>query len=204
MSDDSSELELKLKYLELARDEILYRIKSANDTLIIYSGAIGAIAAWFSKLYTDLPQPRQISPDLDFVLFRIGVLVSFLSLCASWIINHNERMVHALAKYQREELGLNAPSQPLLWESSKSLQKGDPQFVSIISIFVYAGLIVGPSIFALIEMWIRRKSSEWNNSCFVIALVLTSISLGFMLGVVSTWWRVKSSRQSKSKSRPKT
>jgi hypothetical protein len=185
---NEKKVDVALKYLELARAEILYRVKSTNDTLIVYAGAVGAIAAWVYKSYHD-PQPGSLpnGPALSIPpsTLSAGLVVSFLALVASWIVFHNERMVTSLAKYQRDELNSDldaAGSTP--WERSVSLSSGDPRLLSLVTSVVYGAMVVGPSVVALYEMWSDRGSFPSPGLYLVMSAIMSFCALVFMIMMV--------------------
>ena len=77
---NEKKVDVALKYLELARAEILYRVKSTNDTLIVYAGAVGAIAAWVYKSYHDQQEgslPNGPALSIPPSTLSAGLVVSF-------------------------------------------------------------------------------------------------------------------------------
>jgi hypothetical protein len=192
---NEKQVDVALKYLELARAEILYRVKSSNDTLIVYAGAVGAIAAWAYKSYHDA-QPGSLpnGPALSIPpsLLSAGLVVSFLALVASWIVFHNERMVKSLAEYQRDELSSHldaAGSKP--WECSLSLCRGDSRPLSLVTSVVYGAMVVGPSAVALYEMWSDRGSFQSPGLYLVMSAIMSFCALVFMLVMVVDRWQLR-------------
>jgi hypothetical protein len=191
---DDKRADIALKYLDLARAEILYRVKSSNDTLVVFAGATGAIAAW---LYKTPCNPTAASglcaaDSIDNrLLFPAGCVLAFLSLAASWIISHNERMVCALAEYQRVELGtfLNQANIGFAsWELSASLPKEDSRRLSTFTSAIYALLIVGPSVLACCLMAVHYGQGEHPILYLSIALIMTS-------GACATLWHMVVARR---------
>jgi hypothetical protein len=192
---DEKKVDVALKYLELARAEILYRVKSSNDTLIVYAGAVGAISAWVYKSYHDL-QPGSLPNDPALSIppstLSAGLVVSFLALVASWIVFHNERMVASLAKYQRDELHSDlrvTGSTP--WERSRSLGLGDPRALSLVTSIVYGVMVVGPSAVAWYEMWSHRGSFSRPAGYLVMSAIMSFCAVLFMLKMVMDRWELR-------------
>jgi hypothetical protein len=188
-------VDVALKYLELARAEILYRVKSSNDTLTVYAGAVGAISAWVYKSYHDL-QPGNLSNDpglsIPPLTLSAGLVVSFLALVASWIVFHNERMIASLAKYQRDELNSQlraAGSTP--WECSISLRWGDRRSLSLVTSIVYGAMVVGPSAVAWYEMWSHRGSFSHPGGYLAMSAIMSFCGVVFMVVMVVDRWKLR-------------
>ncbi len=175
MGEDRS-VDLALKYMDLARAEILARIKSSNDTLIVYAGALGAIAAWLYK-----PENHTAA-----TLSRTGLIVGFLSLAASWIVYHNEKMVVALACYQKEMLApvLDALHLGLKsWETSDTLKDADTQIPGALTSVIYGLMVAGPSVVAWYEMHLLPASGRPGYAVPAAgAMALTSVAFLFLMG----------------------
>ena len=192
---DDKKVDVAVKYLELARAEILYRVKSSNDTLIVYAGAVGAISAWLYKSFHDV-QPGSATNDIALSFpplpLSAGLVVSFLALTASWIVFHNEKMVFALAKYQREELNKNLRETGIIsWECSKSLHEGDPRLLSVFTSMVYALLVVGPGATACYEMWSHHYPFSHPWVYLVTSAVMSFGALVFMFLMVVERWKLR-------------
>ena len=142
---DKRQDEFALKYLDMARSEILDRMKLSNQTLTVYVGAVGAIAAW---MYQASIGSEHLA-NLRALAFPTGVVVAFLALAATWIIFHNERMVNALALYQKKELAeylTEVAPRVTPWEASKALHCSDGGFGILITILVQGILVIGPNL----------------------------------------------------------
>jgi len=153
---------IALKYLELARAEILERIKLRYQILIAYAGAVGAVALWA------YPNPAASTPGntvadtsvRDARLVLTGVVVAFLAVVANWIIYHNEHMVNGLAKYQAGELGrhLHFSSGVKPWELSDELGDTDPQKHVFWDIWAQGALVVAPAVVGWVPQWTVQNS----------------------------------------------
>jgi hypothetical protein len=136
--------QIALKYLDLARAEILDRMKASNQTLIVYVGGVGAIVGWMYQATI----ASKDHANMRTLVFPTGVIVAFLALAATWIIFHNERMVNALARYQKTVLAPYfksvAPGM-IAWESSDALHDTDDRLAIAATIIVQAILVIGPS-----------------------------------------------------------
>jgi hypothetical protein len=198
---EEKKIDVALKYLELARAEILYRVKSSNDTLTVYAGAVGAISAWVYKSYHDLEAASRsngATPAIPPSVLSAGLVVSFLALVASWIVFHNERMVTSLAKYQREELNTDlraAGATP--WECSESLRSGDRRALSLVTSLVYGAMVVGPSAVAWYEMWSRRCAFPDADVYLVMSAIMSCCALGFMVFMVVDRWNLRTDQHTK-------
>jgi hypothetical protein len=185
--------EVALKYFDFARAEILNRTKSSNDTLIVYAGAVGAILAWLYKASVDAPNCSQsvllVRADL---FFPTMVVISFLSLVASWIIYQNEAMISALAKYQKNILAKSVKGEcekcPQTWEDSDELLAADGRLFTFWSTVVYALLVVGPSILGFFEMWSLRHTVPHSMRFILIASVTTIVAVVMMCRLIRERW----------------
>jgi len=153
---------IALKYLELARAEILERIKLRYQILIAYAGAVGAVALWA------YPNPVASTPGgavadtsvRDARLVLAGVVVAFLAVVANWIFYHNERMVNGLAEYQAGELAqhLHFSSGVKPWELSDELGDTDPQKHVFWDIWAQGALVVAPAVIGWVPQWTVQNS----------------------------------------------
>jgi len=173
--------QIALKYLDLARAEISDRMKVANQTLIVYVGGVGAIVGW---MYQASIAPQTHTVQLSTLLFPIGVVVAFLSFAASWIIFHNERMVNALARYQKNTLApyFKLVSRDLIaWESSDALHKTDSGLRTIATTtLVQAILIIGPNVIFVVAMLrMTQPQASLEEFCIILTIALTSLAFWF-------------------------
>jgi hypothetical protein len=171
--------QIALKYLEIARAEILDRMKSSNQTLTLYVGGIGAIVGWMFQVTTVAQKPV----PLRSVVFPMGVVVGFLAFAASWIIFHNERMVNALARYQKKELApyLHSVLPVTGWESSDQLHGTDNKVPIYITMLVQAAILIGPVFVFLVGMlyngahWcMPNTTGQWAGFAIALALAIMS------------------------------
>jgi hypothetical protein len=122
------EQDLALKFLELARQEILEKVQFVNQTLGAYLLGISAVVSWFYQTVQRpaAPPALPLSPaDQAIDAVSLALLLAYLALGVNWIIHHNERMVAALARYQSEELKDALGSSVPMWERSEALRSED-------------------------------------------------------------------------------
>ena len=178
--------QVALKYLDLARAEIQDRMKSSNQTLIVYVGGVGAIAGWMYQATIG----SKSHANMRTLAFPTGVVVAFLALAATWIIFHNERMVNALARYQKQVLAPYLKSvapDMVLWESSVALRCTDKGFTIVMTIIVQAILVIGPSLVFLGSMLyfiacpgVPPTVAPWMGlSCILLTAMLTGLAIYF-------------------------
>jgi hypothetical protein len=100
---DNDKAGVALKYLELARAEILEKGRFINQTLGAYLLGSSALASWF---YQSAYKPATPTTDTEkaSAAIALALMLSYLALGVNWIIHHNERIVTALALYQRKDL----------------------------------------------------------------------------------------------------
>lgn len=157
-----------LKYLELARGEILERLKLSNQFLIVYLGGISALIGWLFS--GNSSAQSSISPRDALPAVALGL--SFLACSLSWILNENERMIEGLAKYQTEALKKWANQFPfLMWEGSEQLSKEVPRYGAMMAHTVIINLPSGVVILCSIIF----PGPKWNPSLWVSFLVGASI-----------------------------
>jgi len=180
---------IALRYLELARAEILERIKLRYQILIAYAGAVGAVALW--------AYPNQLAStsggagvDASVVNARLvpaGVVVAFLAVVANWINHNNERVVNGLAKYQGGELArqLHFPPGVKPWELSDELKATDPKEHVRWDVLTQGLLVPAPAVVACVPLWAAQHSNIpawviWTTR--VAAIVLTGVAslLGYL------------------------
>src|ERR1700722_9674487 len=145
------QVQVALKYLDIARAEILDRMKGSNQILSVYVAGVGAITAWMYQ--ATIGSDKHAS--MRSLVFPTGVVVAFLALAATWIIFHNERMVNALARYQKEELAPYLKSVApgmTMWEASDALHDTDNRLPIAATIIVQGILVIGPSAVFLCAM----------------------------------------------------
>jgi hypothetical protein len=101
-------------------------------------------------------------------LVPIRVIVAFLAFAASWIIYDNERMISALARYQRKTLAKHfrrALPNIELWELSEDLYEAVKGWHAVLHRAIQGLVVVLP---ALIGLWFQSKSPGYHDlaSCF--------------------------------------
>lgn len=173
-SRDTSKLDLEaanaiaLKYLELARNEILERIKVRYQTLTAYAGAVGAIGAW---VYSKGPS----------VAGEGGlVVIAFLAVAASSILCDNEQVINALARYQLYALSKHfKPALPKipLWELSEELGASFDKVVGgSLHNWIQASVVVLPAAIASYLLQSLHAAWTWDVlawSCTFFAFILS-------------------------------
>ncbi len=180
--------QIALKYLDLARVEIQDRMSSSNKTLILYVGGVGGIVAWMYQVTLAATHPL----SLRTLVFCAGVVISFLSFAASWIIFHNERMVNALARYQTLVLAPYLDSVlPSVkgWESSTQLSKTDTGMRTYWAVAVPTVILIGPSIIFMVGMFYDNAHLVWPATCaqwacFAGTLTLAVVAFYFSFDTV--------------------
>jgi hypothetical protein len=174
-TEPESEVTIALKYLELARAEILERLKLSNQFLIVYLGGISALLGWF---YTAKDSTaHHFQPQ--YVLPVVAGVVSFLAFSLSWVLSENEMMIELLATYQRQELRPILPWPPM-WEGSQVLATEKPHLGAM---FVYALIINAPNIVLIGAYFLPPAQWSgcrmWITIAPALALSLFSILISF-------------------------
>ena len=180
MTDDKAEI--ALKYLELARGEISEKGQFVNQTLGGYLLGACALASWF---YQSIYKASTGAADVDKVVAAVGlaVILSYLSLGVNWIIHHNERMVTALARYQREELGAALGNDPKMWEQSSRLNKDDRFAHACFTVIVQESIVLGPAFAASIYGCNVYQAGIWGPAFWGLACALIGNALSIAIGV---------------------
>ena len=144
--------EVALKYLDLARGEILEKVKFVNQTLGAYLLGTAAVGSWFYQSIHRTAAGQAMSDTVEKASAAIGLafILSYLALGVNWIIHHNERMVTALAEYQRDELSKYLPNVPAMWERSIALHKGDDPGAARRTMAVEELIVLGPPFTATV------------------------------------------------------
>jgi hypothetical protein len=181
---DSNANAIALKYLDLARSEILERQKLGYQILIAYTGAVGVIGAWMYGKLPAVPASQvpvggvaigqvvgsQIAASqLSIGPVPIALVVAFLAFVASWIIYDNELMITALAKYQRKAMAdyfERVLPDIKLWEGSDELKAAASRRHSSLHYFFQGVVLVLP---ALIAVGLQRKY-DFHHDCALQAL----------------------------------
>ena len=169
------ECTIALKYLEIARSEILERLKLSNQFLIVYLGGISALLGWIFATRassTDGIVPLHVLP-------AVATGLSFLAFSLTWVLNENEDMIERLAKYQTQELGkvLRRYSSSPMWENSKFLRGEQPSEGAMSAHFL---IINAPNIVLILASILFPSASTqlsyWRWFFIVVAIGLSYLS----------------------------
>jgi hypothetical protein len=137
-------IERALKYLDLARNEILEKVRFVNQTLGAYLLGVSSVVAWvYNKSTPATASSAHATPHSELAVGLAAVL-AYLALGVNWIIHHNETMISALALYQKKDLGPTLTCNPKIWEVSETLSKRDGVIRSSMMIIVQQAIILGP------------------------------------------------------------
>jgi len=190
-----------LKYLELARTELLERIKFGYQTLIVYAGGVGAVAAWAYP-------SQQTSSSNDLHTFAansrlepVSVIIAFLAAVTTWIIHHNEYMVNALARYQVDSLSaylMTVLPEARPWELSAELQVDTPKYV-FRDLWTQGSLVVLPAFLGCLLQLIVVLNSCISPIWLVVASGLTAVA--FVLSQATVRGRQQLRREMEAKMR---
>ncbi len=187
--------EVALKYLELARGEILEKAKVVNQTLGAYLAGSAALASWFYQaVYKPVGEGVSAATDAEKAAATIGlaVLLSYLSVAVNWIIYHNERIIAALALYQRDSLSLVLADDPPMWERSAALGKMDDLTKALNMVVIEELIVLGPPLAALVVASVQAApqicSAHWSSRtlggiALIAALggIAKTIQIGFQM-----------------------
>lgn len=150
MADDKA---VALEYLKLARVEILDKTKFVNQTLGAYLAGVAALGSWFYEAMYK-PAPNNVSsltePEKMLATAAFAVMISYLAFAVSWIIYTNERLITALAIYQRCDLRKVLGNNPPMWESSDALNSFDDLPKVLRMVQVEERIVLAPPLVALI------------------------------------------------------
>ena len=170
-TESDQEATIALKYLEIARAEILERLKLSNQFLIAYLGGISILLGWFFAARDTANHgmlPQQVLP-------AVAAVVSFLAFSLTWVLSENERMIELLARYQRDQLVQSLPSPPM-WEGSLVLSLEKPH---IGAMAVHALIINAPNIVmigaSLLHPTQLSACLRWIYTSSAIVLSVSSI-----------------------------
>lgn len=166
-----------LKYYESARQEILSRITSRDNSLLIYLGGVGAIMSVAFQ-----------AKDMIYLL-----VIPFIALGIAPIIAHHHSMVGALALYCSKELtpyftkyGIEIPS----WDISRSRMS----FVKHTIMLRYLGDIVLVCMPAVVSIFANINNINGRGYilvyiagivCVVLILIIMIKSLKYRLELFS-------------------
>jgi predicted permease len=178
MIDDKAEV--ALKYLDLARGEILERTKFVNQTLGSYLLGSAALASWFFQtVYKPVGESVSFASGPAKAPAAIGfaLMIAYLALAANWIIHHNERIVAALARYQSENLSPILKDDPPMWERSDALKIGDSRTDALRTVFVEELIVLSPPVVALIfALWqaVPQVQTAGGGMCLLAGVGLAA------------------------------
>lgn len=161
---NSDKLEVALKYLELAREEIQEKGRFVNQTLAAYLLGSSALASWFyQSAYKVSAPPACAALEADKAAAAIGLalLLAYLALGVNWIIHHNERIVAALALYQRNDLALTLGNSPRMWEISGFLKEEDSLMHAFFTVAIEELIVLAPPVSALVFAWRQAQFADW-------------------------------------------
>jgi hypothetical protein len=167
-----------LKYLDLARAEILERVGFVNKTLAAYVAGSAAIFSWFFQYLSR----SQIAQESSYASLGMAVVFSYLALCVNWIIHHNERMISALAFYQQDELSEVLIATPVMWEKSQSLARHDGKLWSVGTILFEEFIVFTPALLATIHAWKLHPLLLSSSSSYLRDAVISSNLLNIIIG----------------------
>jgi len=164
MSDEDKS-KIALEYLKLARVEILDKTKFVNQTLGAYLAGVAALGSWFYQaIYKpggkDVPSLTE--PQKMLAAAAFAFMIAYLAFAVSWIIYTNERLITALAIYQRHDLGQVLGKDPPMWELSDSLIHFDDLHKVLRMVQVEERIVLLPPLFALIFAWGAVGLDYWR------------------------------------------
>ena len=149
---DEAHAKVALEYLKLARGEILEKAKVVNQTLGAYLAGSAALASWFYQgVYKPISEgdPSTTAPWKALAAAAFAFMISYLAFAVNWIIYHNERIIAALATYQRDDLGRALDNGPPIWEDSGALRNFDSLGEALKMALVEELIVLAPPVVAL-------------------------------------------------------
>ncbi len=154
-----TESEAALKYLDLARGEILEKVRFVNQTLAGYLLGVAALASWaYQVIYKHTKEDLAVvDPEKTIILIGFALLLAYVALGANWLIHNNERVVAALAIFQREELAPHLPKAPVVWEDSETLQSQDGLWHAMLTITTEELIVLVPPLCAMFYALCHRQ-----------------------------------------------
>lgn len=195
MSGELTSADIALRYLEMARNEISEKVQFVNKTLGAYLLGVSAIASWF---YHSVYQPSSseklvevTAAEKSSAAIGLALILSYLALGVIWIIHHNERMITALAYYQRDELLGALKGGPTMWERSTSLNNADGPGHARFNIVVEELIVLLPALVAAFYAFSGFSSApEWPKWFWVPAtLIADALNL-----TIAVWMLVNRGR----------
>jgi hypothetical protein len=180
---DNDKTEIALKYLELARAEILEKGRFINQTLGAYLLGSSALASWF---YQSAYKPATPTTDAEKASAAIGLalMLSYLALGVNWIIHHNERIVTALALYQRKDLCSVLGDDPLMWEKSSSLEDEDSLFHAFFTVAIEELIVLGPPLAAFVFASQQFHVAAWQPAHWWLSGAIAGNVASIVIGVL--------------------
>ena len=192
---------IALKYLEMARDEILERMRYSNQLILFYVGAVSAFLGWVytsssAKMAAAQPATAQVAgqaslqaanqpPGFPFpvhLLVPVALVVAFLALAGSWILHENEYMIEKLAEYQKRHLVRHfrlVAKDLQMWECSDELTNSGLGHVFMGSMTVQTFLLNAPNVALVVGTWLLLRGAMYPHErlFFWAAAGLSVISL---------------------------
>jgi hypothetical protein len=197
---DNDKAEVALKYLELAREEILEKARFVNQTLGAYLLGSSALASWFYQSAYKPATPNLASTtDAEKASAAIGLalMLSYLALGVNWIIHHNERIVTALALYQRKDLCSVLGDDPPMWERARSLKDEDSLIHAFFTVAVEELIVLGPPLAAFVFASQQFHVTAWQPAHWWLfgAIVGNATSVGIGVLMFKTKYRLRRKTQ---------
>jgi hypothetical protein len=186
--------DVALKFLDLARGEILEKVRFVNQTLGAYLLGTSAVASWFYQSVYKTQTPISTGPnDHDRAMAAVGLalMLSYLALGVNWIIHHNERMVTALALYQRRELYGVVGDVPPMWERSDSLTSEDSLPHALLTVIVEELIVLAPPLAALVFALSQDCAATWWPTHIWLPLCVVANLASTFIGVLMIVARTK-------------
>jgi hypothetical protein len=185
MSNDRAEI--ALKYLDLAREEIQEKGRFINQTLGAYVLGSSALASWFyqSAYRPAGPTPVTLTePEKAAAAIGLAFMLSYLALGVNWIIHHNERIVAALALYQRNDLYPALGSDPPMWEMSRSLREEDSLLHAFFTVAIEELIVLAPPIAAFVFAIRLVGAAAWWPTHLWLPGAIAANALSVVIGVL--------------------
>jgi hypothetical protein len=196
MAAELSAADIALKYIDMARNEILEKVRFVNQTLGAYVLGSSAVSSWFyQSVYRPTSSGALAATEAEKSSAAIGLalMLSYLALGVIWIIHHNERMVTALAFYQRDELHGALKHGPPMWERSESLGKYDSPLHARLTILVEELIVLAPPLAAAVYASSELSKAIWwpRHVWFPAALVANTLNVWIAIQMFKSRGRLR-------------